>query len=102
MVTTGTKHTLQCGGLMHAWREWLQLSAVQHTWLNWKNHWIHQANSAVDDAQWSSQLITSLDKLANAAVQKNDTVEHLVLANKLLMDTVAKLQEDNAKLLTII
>ncbi|KAL7479587.1 hypothetical protein ACHAW6_005313 [Cyclotella cf. meneghiniana] len=36
-------------------------------------------------------MITSLDNLANAAVQKNDTVEHLVLANKLLMDTIAKL-----------
>ncbi|KAL7480207.1 hypothetical protein ACHAW6_011041 [Cyclotella cf. meneghiniana] len=44
-------------------------------------------------------MITSLDNLANAAVQKNDTVERLVLANKLLMDTVAKLQGDNAKLL---
>ncbi|KAL7474626.1 hypothetical protein ACHAW6_000592, partial [Cyclotella cf. meneghiniana] len=60
------------------------------------------ANAAVDDAQWSSQMITLLDNLANAAGQKNDTAERLVLANKLLTDTVAKLQEDNAKLLTII
>ena len=106
MVTTGTKHALQCGGLTQAWREWRRLPAVQHNWLHWKTHWttvfneqrdisrltggmfLHQANAAVDDAQWSSQMITSLDNLANAAVQKNDTVEHLVLANKLLTDTV--------------
>ncbi len=62
---------------------------------------LHQANAAVDNDQWSTQMITSLDNLANAAVQKNNTVEHLVLANKLLKDTVAKLQQDNAKLLTV-
>ena len=52
---------------------------------------LHQANAAVDDAQWSSQMIISLDILDNASVQKNDTVEHLGLANKLLTDTVTKL-----------
>ena len=89
-------------------------------WLNWKSHWtavfneqrdiscltggtiMSQANTAVDDTQWSSQMITSLDNLANAVVQKNDTVEKLVVANKQLTDTIAKLQEDNAKLLHII
>ncbi|KAL7474229.1 hypothetical protein ACHAW6_000215 [Cyclotella cf. meneghiniana] len=120
MVTTGTKHALQCGGLTQAWREWRHLPAGQHTWLDWKSHWtaafneqhdisrltggtiMSQANTAVDDTQWSSQMITSLDNLANAAVQKNDTVEKLVVANKQLTDTIAKLQEDNAKLLHII
>ena len=47
-------------------------------------------------------MTTSLNNLANAAVQKNNTVERLVLANKLLTDTVAKLQEDNTKLLAVI
>ncbi len=120
MVTTGTKHALQCGGLTQAWHEWRRLPAVQHNWLHWKTHWttvfneqrnisrltggtiLHQANAAVDDDQWSTQMITSLDNLANAAVQKNDTVERLVVANKLLTDTVAKLQEDNTKLLAVI
>ena len=120
MVTTGTKHALQCGGLTQAWREWRRLPAAQHNWLNWKTHWttafneqrdisrltggtfLHQANSAVEEDQWSTQMITSLDNLANAAVQKNDTVERLVVANKLLTDTVAKLQEDNTKLLAVI
>ncbi len=61
-----------------------------------------QANAAVNNAQWSSQMITSLDNLANTAVQKNDTVKQLVIANKQLTDTITKLQEDNAKLLQII
>ncbi|KAL7482666.1 hypothetical protein ACHAW6_012249 [Cyclotella cf. meneghiniana] len=107
--SVGTKHALQCGGLTQAWHEWQRLPAVQHNWLNWKNYWmaalneqhdishliggmiLHQANAVVDDDQWSTQMITSLDNMANAAVQKNDTVERLVLANKLLKDTVAKL-----------
>ncbi|KAL7475407.1 hypothetical protein ACHAW6_001325 [Cyclotella cf. meneghiniana] len=100
MVMTGTKHALQCGGLTQAWHKWRCLLAIQHTWLNWKNHWtaafneqqdishltgrtvMLQANAAVDDVQWSSQMITSLKNLANATVQKNDTVEKLVFSNK--------------------
>ncbi|KAL7475168.1 hypothetical protein ACHAW6_001094 [Cyclotella cf. meneghiniana] len=88
--------------------------------LNWKHHWtaafneqqdiscltsgivMSQANAAVDDMQWSSQMISSLHNLANAAEQKNDTVEKLVVASKQLMDTIMKLQEDNAKPLNII
>ncbi|KAL7478500.1 hypothetical protein ACHAW6_004260 [Cyclotella cf. meneghiniana] len=50
----------------------------------------------------SLQMITSLDNLANTAVQKNNTVEKLVVTNKQLTDTIMKLQEDNAKLLTFI
>ncbi|KAL7481808.1 hypothetical protein ACHAW6_007474 [Cyclotella cf. meneghiniana] len=60
------------------------------------------ANAAVDNSQWPSQMITSLDNLANAAVQKNNRVEQLVVANKQLTNTIAKLQEDNTKLLNII
>ncbi|KAL7477463.1 hypothetical protein ACHAW6_003269 [Cyclotella cf. meneghiniana] len=120
MVTIGTKHALQCGGLMQAWHEWRRLPSIQHTWLNLKNHWtaafneqcdiscltgctlMTQANAAVNDIQWSSQMIPWLDNLANTAVQKNDTVDQLVIANKQLTDTITKLQEDNAKLLHII
>ncbi|KAL7474109.1 hypothetical protein ACHAW6_000102, partial [Cyclotella cf. meneghiniana] len=101
MVTKGTKHALQCGGHTQAWREWRRLPAIQHTWLNWKAHWtaafnkqrdisqltggtvMLHANAAMDDVQWSSQMlsqmITSLNNLANAAVQKNNTVEKLVV-----------------------
>ncbi|KAL7480576.1 hypothetical protein ACHAW6_006261 [Cyclotella cf. meneghiniana] len=37
-----------------------------------------QASAAVDDSQWSSQMITTLDNLSNAEVQKNDTVERIM------------------------
>ncbi|KAL7479567.1 hypothetical protein ACHAW6_005292 [Cyclotella cf. meneghiniana] len=115
MVTTGIKHALQCGGLTQAWCKWRCLMAVQHTRLNWKHHWtaafnkqreiscltggtvMSQADAVVDDAQWSSQMITSLDNLANAAVQINDTVEKLVVSNKQITNTILKLQEDNTK-----
>ncbi|KAL7479399.1 hypothetical protein ACHAW6_005131 [Cyclotella cf. meneghiniana] len=118
MVTTGTKHALQCSGLTQAWCTWKHLPANQHTWLNWKHHWtaafnkqqdisrltggtvMSQANAAVEDAQWSSRMISSLDNLANAAVKKNNTVKKLVVVNKQLTDTITKLQEDNTKLLT--
>ncbi|KAL7481609.1 hypothetical protein ACHAW6_007288 [Cyclotella cf. meneghiniana] len=120
MVTAETKHALQCRGLTQAWHEWKQLPAIQHTWLNWKTHWTAafeeqqditclmggnfttQANPAVDDSQWSTQMITSFDNLANAAVQKNNAVERLVMANTQLTDTVTKLQDDNTKLLSVI
>ena len=62
------------------------------------NFGVNQA-AEIEQAQ---QMVTSLDNLANAAVQKNDTVEKLVVANKQLTDTITKLQEDNAKLLHII
>ncbi|KAL7475159.1 hypothetical protein ACHAW6_001085 [Cyclotella cf. meneghiniana] len=115
MVTTGTKHALQCSGLTQAWCEWRRLPAIQHTWLNWKAHWtaafkeqrdisqlnggtiMLHANAAVDNVQRLSQMllqiITSLNNLANTAVQKNDTVETLVVTNKQLTDTITKAQE---------
>ena len=34
-------------------------------------------------------MVTALDNLANAAVQKNDTIETLVSANKNLTDSLA-------------
>ncbi|KAL7476447.1 hypothetical protein ACHAW6_006628 [Cyclotella cf. meneghiniana] len=77
--------------------KWRHLPAIQYT-----GTVMSQANAAVDKAQWSSQMITSLDKLANAAVQKNNTVEKLVVANKQLTNTITKLQEENARLLNSI
>ena len=34
MVTTSTKHALQCGGLTQARREWRRTLFANHTWLN--------------------------------------------------------------------
>ena len=51
-------------------------------------------------------MVLSLDNLANAAVQKNDTIEQLVqtnnqltAVNKKLMEHVSKLEEQNSTLL---
>lgn len=119
MVTTGTKHALQCGGMTMAWREWKRRPANQQTWANWKTDWTqafneqrdinrltggnfdNQANAAVED-KLGEQMVMSLDNLANAAVQKNSTVESLVTSNKQLSDSITKLQTENTKLLAII
>jgi hypothetical protein len=101
MVTTATKAVLNCGGMELAWREWKRRPVVDQTWNNWKQHWtaaftesrdIHRmtttdgafANKATTDAEKAAMMARSLDNLANAAIQKNDTVEKLVVANKLL------------------
>ncbi|KAL7477816.1 LOW QUALITY PROTEIN: hypothetical protein ACHAW6_003604 [Cyclotella cf. meneghiniana] len=47
-------------------------------------------------------MITSLNNLANAAVQKTDTVKKLAVANRQLTDTISKLEEENTKFLNII
>ena len=36
MVTTGTKHALQCGGMTQAWRDWKRRATHDKTWNNWK------------------------------------------------------------------
>eukprot|EP00804_Cyclotella_cryptica_P001474 CCRYP_003697-RA/>CCRYP_003697-RA protein AED:0.54 eAED:0.23 QI:0/0/0/0.5/1/1/2/0/223 len=41
MVTTGTKHTIQCGAFTDAWKEWNRIPHANQTWLAWKIHWTH-------------------------------------------------------------
>jgi hypothetical protein len=40
MVTTGTKATLNCGGMELAWREWKHCPLVDQAWNNLKLHWM--------------------------------------------------------------
>jgi hypothetical protein len=40
MLTTGTKHALNCGNMMLAWQEWKPCPLLDHTWNNWKDHWM--------------------------------------------------------------
>jgi len=68
----------------------------------------HQAHSAIDN-DLSEKMVHSLDNLANAAVQKNDTVEKLVLtnnqlatANATLTEHIARLQAHNTTLLQLL
>jgi hypothetical protein len=39
MIITGTKHTLACGNMTLAWREWKLCPIIDRTWLNWKADW---------------------------------------------------------------
>jgi hypothetical protein len=98
MVTTGTKAALNCGIMELAWRKWKRCPLANHTWSNWKLHWTaafaetHNinrmiandsafANQAATNAEHAAMIAKSLDNLANAAIQKYDTVEKLVTAN---------------------
>jgi hypothetical protein len=106
MVTTGTKAALNCGGMELAWREWKCCPLVDHMWNNWKLYWTaafaetrninHMimnnsafASQAATNAKQSAMMAKSLDNLANATIQKNDTVEKLVTANKELAKAFA-------------
>jgi hypothetical protein len=40
MVTTRTKHALVCGNMTIAWRKLNRQPITNHTWTNWKLHWI--------------------------------------------------------------
>jgi hypothetical protein len=105
MVSTGTKAALTCGGMELAWREWKHRPIIDQTWNHWKTHWTaaftesrninhmtagdrafaHQA--ATNDQ--AAQMVVSLDNLANAAIQKNDTVDKLVATNERLAKALA-------------
>jgi hypothetical protein len=109
MVTTGTKHAIQCGAFTDAWKEWNRIPRANQTWLAWKTHWTRafdeqktiqrltggefSANSSIQatDDELASQMVTSLDNLAFAAVQKNETVEKLIEMNAQKDITIAAL-----------
>lgn len=117
MVTTGTKHALQSGDFTAAWKEWSRHNDAHKTWTNWKNHWtqafnenraiqrltgnIFRANATIED-ELSEKMVASLDNLANAAVQKNDTIDKLIDINKQQQATIHNLQVQNGELLTLL
>jgi hypothetical protein len=115
MVTTGTKAALNCGGMELVWSEWKHHPLVDQTWNNWKLHWtaafsetrdIHQmtanngafANQVAAKAEQATMMARLLDNLANAALQKNDTVEKLVTANEKLVKALANANAAIARL----
>jgi molecular chaperone GrpE (heat shock protein) len=126
MVTTGTKHALQCGAFTDAWREWNRVPRANRTWLAWKTHWTRafeeqrtiqrltggefSANSMTqNDNELANQMVASLDNLALAAVQKNETLEQLIKINEMkemtlksLMSQLAAEKETSSKLLAIL
>ena len=58
--------------------------------------------NAATSANLGNNIITALDNLANAEVQKNDTVEMLVIANKALTDSLTARDKECARLMAII
>jgi hypothetical protein len=106
MVTTGTKAALNCGGMKLAWHAWKHHPLVDQMWNNWKLHWtaafsetrdIHWmmandsafANHVTAKVEQAAMMACSLDNLANAALQKNNTVEKLVTTNEKLAKALA-------------
>jgi hypothetical protein len=115
MVTTGTKAALNCGGMELVWHEWKRCPLVDQTWNNWKFHWmaafsetrdIHRmtandgtfANQVAAKAEQAAMMACLLDNLANAPLQKNNTVEKLVTANKKLAKALANANAAIARL----
>ena len=102
MVTTGKKHAVASGGVEDAWKVWMRSPAATKTWPNWKTHWTEafikkrelirltgnsfnlMANQDQEEAAMGDKMVNALENLANAAVQRNDTVEQLVATNKTL------------------
>ncbi|KAL7480915.1 hypothetical protein ACHAW6_006600 [Cyclotella cf. meneghiniana] len=86
-----------------------ELAAQKLTRPNWKTHWTRafQENrdiqslmgSQLNHQEISKKMVTCLDNLANAAIQKNDTIKILVNTNKQLTKTIHNLQEQNTKIL---
>jgi hypothetical protein len=91
---------------MLAWHKWKRQPIIDQMWNNWKTHWtlafaesrdINQmtasdcsfAYQAATKAKQAARMVTSLNNLANAAIQKTDTIEKLVAANKCLAKALA-------------
>jgi hypothetical protein len=116
MVTTGTKHALNCGNLTLAWQEWKLCPLLDLMWNNWKDHWtvafaemhdiIHMtsgnstfANQATaQEVVQAEEMAALLDNLANASIQKNDRIDKLVAMNQQQAKIIADLTEATAKL----
>jgi hypothetical protein len=101
MVLTSTKAAFNCGSMELTWCEWCHCPAINQTCNNWKIHWTAAftesrginrmtagdrafTNHAITNDEQAARMVTSLNNLANAATQKNDTVDKLVAANKRL------------------
>jgi hypothetical protein len=115
MVMTGTKHALNCGNMALAWQEWKRHPLLDHTWTNWKDHWMAAfakmrdinrmisgdsafANQAAAQEIVKAEKMAALDNLANASIQKNNTIDKLVAANQQRAKIIANLTEAIAEL----
>ncbi|KAL7531195.1 hypothetical protein ACHAXR_003897, partial [Thalassiosira sp. AJA248-18] len=120
MVTTGTKHAVAAGGMDDAWKTWVRMAVPLRTWPAWKTHWTaafqekrelvkltgiafnDMANSSIQQSEMGDKMVTALDNLANAAVDRNYSVETLVKANNTLSTTIQSQQDEIKRLLAIV
>ena len=119
MVTTGTKHVVATGGMDDTWRMWMRLPNDQQTWVRWKTMWsgaflekweivrikgiaYNGMSNQAADMDMGNTMVMALGNLANAALQKNDTVEWLVISNSSLSSSLTSCNTKIARLLTVI
>jgi hypothetical protein len=116
MVTTSTKHALNCGNMTLAWQEWKRCPLLDHMWNNWKDHWMATfaemqdincmtsgnlafANqAAAQEIVQAEKMAASLDNLVNTSIQKNNKIDKLVATNQQQAKIIANLTEAIAKL----
>jgi hypothetical protein len=106
MVSTDTKAAITCSRMELTWRKWKCQPYIDQMWNNWKMHWTAAfaesrdinrmiagncafAYQAATKAKQAACMVTSLNNLANAAIQKHNTVEKLVAANERLAKALA-------------
>ena len=117
MVSTLVKHAAATGGLDVAWGTWKTRAAagLPMGWAAAVTHWTEAFASKVEltkitgvafngmanqaEEVMADKMVTALDNLANAAVEKNSTIESLVKANLALTKAVAE-REANLQALT--
>jgi hypothetical protein len=92
-----------------AWCEWKCCPPINHTWPNWKAHWTAafiklrdiNCKTTRDAAFGTNQaaklkqaqhMASSLNKLANATIQKNTTIKNLVATNAMLTKAITNIQ----------
>jgi hypothetical protein len=118
MIITGTKHTLACGNMTLAWREWKHRRLLDHTWPNWKSNWtasfakMRDINrmTAKDAAFGANQAVkldqvqhmaSSFDNLANTSIQKNTPIENMVATNSTLTKAITDIQLSIAQMCAV-
>ena len=107
MVSTLVKHAAATGGLDVAWGAWKARAAagLPMGWAAAVTHWTEAFASKVELAKitgvafngmanqaeevMADKMVSALDNLANAAVEKNSTIESLVKANLALTKSVS-------------
>jgi hypothetical protein len=116
MVTTKPKHALNCGNMRLEWQEWKRHPLLEHTWNNWKDHWMTAFAEMCDINRMTSgnwafanqaaaqeivqevKMAALIVNLADASIQKNDTNDKLVATYQQQAKIIANLTAAITKL----